>query len=428
MLQQLVNGLTLGAVYTLIALSFSLVMGILGVLNLAIAELFMLGGYFGFAVIMAQLPLPLALVAGMAGAAIVAIVIEKLGYQPFRTAPVVTPMLSTLGFSIILQNVATNVWGSDPLQLTDEVLGAALYASAASASAPCSSPCWARPSCWWPPLAFVVQRTSIGRALRAVAENRDVARLLGVSASRVTLIAFMLSGALAGAAGVLIGLHYAAITPYIGVEIGLKAIAVMVIGGTTRIWGALIAGPLIGVARGDDGRLWRLADARLRGLRLHDPDPAAAPARSARRLPQRPGAARMMSTYYAGLLADVGILLLGALSVYIILATGQLSLGNAGFMGIGAYLTSYLTVIAGVPVTPALVIAALAVGRDRRRRRLPGAAAEGHLSRHGHARLRRDGAQLLPQSRRHGRLRAAFTACTTSRSATSGPGPPPSCC
>jgi branched-chain amino acid transport system permease protein len=97
-------------------------------------------------------------------------------------------------------------------------------------------------------LAFIVQRTAMGRALRAVAENRDVARLLGVSAGRLTLLAFMLSGALAGAAGVLIGLHYAAITPYIGVEIGLKAIAVMVVGGTKRIWGALIAGPLIGVA------------------------------------------------------------------------------------------------------------------------------------------------------------------------------------
>ena len=126
LLQQLVNGLTLGAVYTLIALSFSLVMGILGVLNLAIAELFMLGGYFGFAVMLAQLPLPLALLAGMAGAALVAAVIEKIGYQPFRDAPVVTPMLSTLGFSIILQNVATNVWGSDPLQLTDEVARRAL--------------------------------------------------------------------------------------------------------------------------------------------------------------------------------------------------------------------------------------------------------------------------------------------------------------
>src|SRR4051794_28668294 len=117
LLQQIVNGLTLGAVYTLVALSFSLVMGILGILNLAIAELFMLGAYFGFAVIAASLPLPLALAAGMAGAGLVAGVIEKIGYAPLRDAPVVTPMLSTLGFSIVLQNVATNVWGSDPLQL-----------------------------------------------------------------------------------------------------------------------------------------------------------------------------------------------------------------------------------------------------------------------------------------------------------------------
>src|ERR1700704_4550782 len=121
LLQQIVNGLTLGAVYTLIALSFSLVMGILGILNLAIAELFMFGGYLGFAAIMC--PLPVAIIAGMAGAALLAMVIEKVGYQPLRDAPVVTPMLSTLGFSIILQNVATNIWGSDPLQLSDELLG-----------------------------------------------------------------------------------------------------------------------------------------------------------------------------------------------------------------------------------------------------------------------------------------------------------------
>ena len=87
----------------------------------------------------------------------------------------------------------------------------------------------------------------MGRGLRAIAENRDVARLLGVPASRMTLLAFVLSGVLAGAAGVLIGLHYAAITPYVGVDTGLKAIAVMVVGGATRIWGALFAGPLIGV-------------------------------------------------------------------------------------------------------------------------------------------------------------------------------------
>ncbi len=246
LLQQLVNGLTLGAVYTLIALSYSLVMGILGILNLAIAELFMIGGYLGFTVIMAGLPLPLALLAGMAGAALAAAVIERVGYQPLRDAAVVTPMLSTLGFSIILQNVATNVWGSDPLQLSDEVLGTRFVIGPVSISA-MQATVLGTTVVLVAALAYIVQRTSTGRALRAVAENRDVARLLGVSASRLTLVAFVLSGALAGAAGVLIGLHYAAITPYIGVEIGLKAIAVMVIGGTTRIWGALVAGPLIGI-------------------------------------------------------------------------------------------------------------------------------------------------------------------------------------
>src|SRR5258707_10955305 len=123
LLQQLVDGVTLGAVYTLLALSFSIVMGILGILNLAIADLFMIGGYLGFMVITTNLPLPIAVAAGMAGAAVISGVIEKIGYEPLRDAPVVTPMLSTLGFSIILQNIATNMWGSDPLQLSDELLG-----------------------------------------------------------------------------------------------------------------------------------------------------------------------------------------------------------------------------------------------------------------------------------------------------------------
>jgi branched-chain amino acid transport system permease protein len=207
----------------------------------------MIGGYLGFAVITAHLPLPLAVAAGMAGAALISVVIEKVGYEPLRDAPAVTPMLSTLGFSIILQNVATNVWGSDPLQLPDDLLGGRVTLGPVSVGDIQLVVLGATVGLV-AIIAYIVQRTPIGRALRAVAENRDVARLLGVSGSRITLIAFMMSGALAGAAGVLIALHYAAITPYVGVEIGLKAIAVMVIGGTSRIWGALIAGPLIGIA------------------------------------------------------------------------------------------------------------------------------------------------------------------------------------
>src|SRR5215467_15291272 len=102
--QQIVNGLTLGAVYTLIALSFSLVMGILSILNLAIGELFMLGGFVGFSVIAANFPLPVALLAGMAAGALTAVVIGKIACEPLRDAPPITPLLSTLGFSIILQN------------------------------------------------------------------------------------------------------------------------------------------------------------------------------------------------------------------------------------------------------------------------------------------------------------------------------------
>jgi branched-chain amino acid transport system permease protein len=247
LLQQLVNGLTLGAVYTLVALAFSLVMGILGILNLAVGELFMLGGYIGFAVIAGQLPLPIAILAGMLGAAVVSIVIQQTAYEPLRDASPVTPMLSTLGFSIILQNVVVNLWGSDPLQLPAELFDVRFSVGPVSIGL-MQIVILVVTVLLVLAVAYVVQKTPAGRALRAVAENRDIARLLGVSVGRTTLLAFAVSGALAGAAGVLIGLHYAAITPYVGVDTGLKAIAVMVVGGVTRVWGVLLAGPLIGLA------------------------------------------------------------------------------------------------------------------------------------------------------------------------------------
>src|SRR3977135_3313571 len=175
LLQQLVNGLTLGAIYTLLALSFSIVMGILGILNLAIAELFMIGGYFGFTLIAANFPLPVAVLGGMAGAAVVAIFIEKIAYQPLRGAPVVTPMLSTLGFSIILQNIATNFWGSDPLQLPDQYLGRQ-YALGPVNIGELQLIVVGATVVLVAAVAYAVQRTSVGRPLRAVAENRGRSR------------------------------------------------------------------------------------------------------------------------------------------------------------------------------------------------------------------------------------------------------------
>src|SRR5258708_23815783 len=112
LLQQLVNGVTLGAVYTLLALSFSIVMGILGILNLAIADLFMIGGYLGFMVITTNLPLPIAVAAGMAGAAVIFRGLEKVGYEPPRRAPAGPPMLGQPRLFLILSNVPAKFWGA----------------------------------------------------------------------------------------------------------------------------------------------------------------------------------------------------------------------------------------------------------------------------------------------------------------------------
>jgi branched-chain amino acid transport system permease protein len=246
-LQQLLNGLTLGAVYTLVALAFSLVMGVLGVLNIAVAELFMVGAYAGLSALAHGAPLPLAVIAGMACAGGLALVIERVAYRPFAGAPPIVPLLSTLGCSIVLQNAVVNLFGSDPLQLPDSAAGSAFEFAGLRISTPqltvigCAILLVGA-------AAWLVQRTRFGRALRAVAENPGVSRLLGVPAQRVVSGTFLLSGVLAGAAGVLIGLHYSAVNPFVGADAGLKAIAVMVIGGVTRIWGVLLAGPLVGIA------------------------------------------------------------------------------------------------------------------------------------------------------------------------------------
>lgn len=247
LLQQLINGLAISAVYTLIALAFSLVMGILGVLNIAVSELFMIGGYIGIVALLHGFPIWAALVLAAAGAGVLGIVIERIGYAPFRDAPLIVPLLSTLAFSIILQNVATNIWGSDPLQLADPPLPGSVQLGSASISY-VQLLIVGIALLLVAVLALTVSRTKLGRALRAVAENRDVSALLGVPVTMVSMAAFAISGMLAGSAGLLVVLNYGAITPFVGVDVGLKGIAVMIVGGVDRIWGILIAAPLIGIA------------------------------------------------------------------------------------------------------------------------------------------------------------------------------------
>jgi branched-chain amino acid transport system permease protein len=245
--QQVVNGLLLGAVYSLVALGYWLVMGVLGILNVAISEIFMMGAYLGFVVVLAHRSIWLAVPIAMVGAAVLGLIVERFGYKPLRDAPPIVPLLSTVGFSLIFQNVATNVWGSDPVQLPESIFARRMSFGTIEVG-PIQMLIVACTGSLILLLALVVKRSWLGRALRAVSESRDVAMLLGVPADTVTIGTFVISGALAGAAGCLVGLHYSVINPYIGVETGLKGIAVMIVGGVNNVWGSLVAGPLIGIA------------------------------------------------------------------------------------------------------------------------------------------------------------------------------------
>lgn len=247
LLEQLVNGLALGAVYTLIALSFSLVMGVLGVLNIAVAVIFVLGGYLGFEALSDGWSIWGALGLALAGTGVVGVVVERLAYRPLRDVSVIMPLLSTLGCAIVIQAVIVNVWGSDPLQLEHQPFHGEAHLGSVTISTT-QFLIVGTAIVLVTALAAMMRWTWTGRSIRAVAEDSTVASMLGVPASRVTIAVFALSGVLAGAAGLLIGLNYGSLTPFSGFDIGLKGIAVMVIGGTRNVWGGLIVGPLMGIA------------------------------------------------------------------------------------------------------------------------------------------------------------------------------------
>jgi len=245
-LQQLVNGLTLGSTYSLLALGFTLVLGLLNMLNIAHGDVFMFGAFLGLSFAMLGMPLYLALILAMVGAGVVTIIIERLCFRPLRKAHFLMPLLSTIAFGIVLQNVATQIWGSEPSRYpqTTEIaqfqLGPVLVSSIDVIILATSI------------LLMVgidqfVKRTSFGRAMRATSEKPQTASLLGVNIDWVIIFTFFVSGALAGVAGVLTALVYSQITPFIGIRQGLIGMVAMVIGGIGNLRGAMIGGLMIGI-------------------------------------------------------------------------------------------------------------------------------------------------------------------------------------
>jgi branched-chain amino acid transport system permease protein len=260
--QQLVFGLALGTVYGLIALGYTMVYGILFMINFAHGEIFMIGAYLGWGVLTfllnAQITglhaawvVPLMLLQAMLGAGLLGVCLERFAYRPLyaRGATRLGPLISAIGASIFLQNAVILTQGARmkvymtsllfPRAWRFEILGVSISVLVIVMIAAAALMMWG--------LHELVQRTTLGRSIRAVAEDREMAAVVGVNVRRVIAVTFFLGSALAGAGGVLVGLYYTQIDFFMGYSAGLKAFTAAVLGGIGNIRGAMLGGLLLGL-------------------------------------------------------------------------------------------------------------------------------------------------------------------------------------
>jgi branched-chain amino acid transport system permease protein len=253
-LQQVVNGLTLGAVYAVVALGYTMVYGIIQLINFAHGEVVMVGALVAYSVLGALAGGPLPPLAAVLAAACCAIPVcmglgyamERLAYRPLRGAPRLAPLITAIGISLILQHLAMLVWSRNNLAYP-QLVRTESYAFAGAEITNVQLAILGLSIAMMAGLAFVVYRTRLGRAMRAVAQNAQVARLMGVDVDRVVAATFVIGAALAAVAGVMVGSYYGIAHYTMGSLLGLKAFSAAVLGGIGNIPGAMLGGLLLGV-------------------------------------------------------------------------------------------------------------------------------------------------------------------------------------
>ncbi len=254
LLQQLVNGLILGSLYALVALGYTMVYGILELINFAHGEIVMLGAMVSVTVlgllVAAGVPLPLALALALAAAVLVCVatgvLVERVAYRPLRNAPRLAPLITAIGVSIVLQNLAMIIWGRQYLSFPP-VSAPQVYEWHGATVSNVQLLIVAVAALTMGALLLLVQRTRLGRAMRATAQHREVAGLMGVDVNRVIAATFAVGSALAAVAGLLITAYYGIAHYNMGFLLGLKAFSAAVLGGIGNIPGALLGGLLLGV-------------------------------------------------------------------------------------------------------------------------------------------------------------------------------------
>lgn len=260
--QQLINGLIKGSLYAMIALGYTMVYGILRIINFAHGDVLMIGALVGLSVIRVlqaawpdMPPVLLLLTAAMiamAFCAVLAVVIERVAYRRLRNAPRLAPLISGIGVSLLLQTVAMLVWTRNPqmfpqllpLEPIEVLAGDATHAAVTNATALTTIGVALSLMLG---LLLLVERTRFGRAMRAVAENPQVASLMGINPNRIIVMTFAIGGALAALAGIMMASNYGSAHFYMGFLPGIKAFTAAVLGGIGNLKGAMLGGLLLGL-------------------------------------------------------------------------------------------------------------------------------------------------------------------------------------
>ncbi len=249
--QQLLNALTLGSVYALFALGFTLVFGVLAVINLSHGALFMVGSYVALALVTRfNLPLWLAMVGAMLVCGTLGMLIDMLILKPLRlrNAPHLIPMIATIGVSIMLTTTAQGLFGAEAMRFPEETLPAGEYIIGSVHVRALEIAIVLVSFILMAVMFTILKRSQLGRALRAISESPKAAWLLGIPVERLFHATSFVAAALGGIAGVLIALDFNAITPGMGQPMLHKGIAVIILGGMGDIRGALIGGLFLGFA------------------------------------------------------------------------------------------------------------------------------------------------------------------------------------
>jgi len=247
-MQQLINGLSLGSIYALIALGYTMVYGIIQLINFAHGDVYMVGAFVGyFCMTNLRLGFPESLLIAMAACTLLGVVIERLAYRPLRNSTRIAALITAIGVSLVLEYTVMYIAGASvrtypplpDIMTASFSVGGVVIKNMQLIIIGVSVTLMII-------LQYIVRRTRVGKAMRAVSQDPDAARLMGINVDNTISITFALGSALAGAAGVLVGVYYNSIDPLMGIMPGLKAFVAAVFGGIGLIPGALLGAYVVG--------------------------------------------------------------------------------------------------------------------------------------------------------------------------------------